>query len=42
LIITGAASILIIVAASFVLADVVVVKAIGLGLAIVVFVDVTL
>jgi RND superfamily putative drug exporter len=42
LIITGAASILIIVAASFVLADVVVVKAIGLGLAIAVFVDVTL
>jgi RND superfamily putative drug exporter len=42
LIITGAASILIVVAASFVLADVVVVKAIGLGLAIAVFVDVTL
>jgi RND superfamily putative drug exporter len=42
LIITGAASILIIVAASFVLADVVVVKAIGLGLAIAVLVDVTL
>ncbi len=42
LIITGAASILIIVASSFVLADVVVVKAIGLGLAIAVFVDVTL
>jgi putative drug exporter of the RND superfamily len=42
LIITGAASILIIVAASFVLADVVVVKAIGLGLAIAIFVDVTL
>jgi RND superfamily putative drug exporter len=42
LIITGAASILIIVALSFVLADVVVVKAIGLGLAIAVFVDVTL
>ena len=42
LIITGAASILIVVAASFVLADVVVVKAIGLGLAIAVLVDVTL
>lgn len=42
LIITGAASILIIVASSFVLADVVVVKAIGLGLAIAVLVDVTL
>jgi RND superfamily putative drug exporter len=42
LIITGAASILIIVAGSFVLADVVVVKAIGLGLAIAVLVDVTL
>jgi putative drug exporter of the RND superfamily len=42
LIITGAASILIVVAGSFVLADVVVVKAIGLGLAIAVFVDVTL
>ncbi len=42
LIITGAASILIVVAASFILADVVVVKAIGLGLAIAVFVDVTL
>jgi RND superfamily putative drug exporter len=42
LIITGAASILVVVAASFVLADVVVVKAIGLGLAIAVFVDVTL
>lgn len=42
LIITGAASILVIVAGSFVLADVVVVKAIGLGLAIAVFVDVTL
>jgi RND superfamily putative drug exporter len=41
-IITGAAGILIVVAASFVLADVVVVKAIGLGLAIAVFVDVTL
>ena len=42
MIITGAAGILIVVAASFVLADVVVVKAIGLGLAIAVFVDVTL
>ena len=42
LIITGAAAILIVVAASFVLADVVVVKAIGLGLAIAIFVDVTL
>ncbi len=42
LIITGAAAILIVVAGSFVLADVVVVKAIGLGLAIAVFVDVTL
>lgn len=42
LIITGAASILMVVAASFILADVVVVKAIGLGLAIAVFVDVTL
>ena len=42
LIITGAAGILIVVAASFVLADVVVVKAIGLGLAIAIFVDVTL
>lgn len=42
MIITGAAAILIVVAASFVLADVVVVKAIGLGLALAVFVDVTL
>jgi RND superfamily putative drug exporter len=42
LIITGAAAILIVVASSFVLADVIVVKAIGLGLAIAVFVDVTL
>ena len=42
MIITGAAGILIVVAGSFVLADVVVVKAIGLGLAIAVFVDVTL
>ncbi len=42
LIITGAAAILIVVAASFVLADVVVVKAIGLGLAIAIFIDVTL
>jgi len=42
LIITGAAGILIVVAASFVLADVVVVKAVGLGLALAVFVDVTL
>ena len=42
MIITGAGGILIVVAASFVLADVVVVKAIGLGLAIAVFVDVTL
>ncbi|MEX0763474.1 MAG: MMPL family transporter [Dehalococcoidia bacterium] len=42
LIITGAAAILIVVAASFVAADVVLVKAIGLGLAIAVFVDVTL
>ena len=42
LIITGAAAILIVVAGSFVLADVVVVKAIGLGLAIAVLVDVTL
>ena len=42
MIITGAAGILIVVAASFVLADVVVVKAIGLWLAIAVFVDVTL
>lgn len=42
MIITGAAAILIVVAGSFVLADVVVVKAIGLGLAIAVFVDVTL
>ena len=42
MIITGAAGILIVVAASFVLADVVVVKAIGLGLAIAVFVDVPL
>jgi len=42
LIITGAASILIIVAGSFVLADVVIVKAIGLSLAIAVLVDVTL
>lgn len=41
-IITGAAAILIVVASSFVLADVVVVKTIGLGLAIAVFVDVTL
>ena len=42
LIITGAAAILIVVAASFVLADVIVIKAIGLGLAIAIFVDVTL
>ena len=42
LIITGAAAILIVVAGSFVLANVVVVKAIGLGLAIAVLVDVTL
>jgi len=42
LIITSAAGILIVVAASFVLADVVVVKAVGLGLALAVFVDVTL
>lgn len=42
LIITGAAAILIVVAASFVLADVIVVKAIGLGLAIAIFIDVTL
>lgn len=42
LIITGAAAILVVVAGSFVLADVVVVKAIGLGLAIAVLVDVTL
>ncbi|MCZ6539177.1 MAG: MMPL family transporter [Chloroflexi bacterium] len=42
MIITGAAGILIVVAASFVLADIVVVKAVGLGLAIAVFVDVTL
>ena len=41
-IITGAAAILIVVASSFIIADVVVVKAIGLGLAIAVFVDVTL
>ena len=42
LIITGAAAILIVVAASFVLADVIVVKAIGLGLAIAIFMDVTI
>ena len=42
LIITGAAAILIVVAGSFVLANVVVVKAIGLGLAIAVVVEVTL
>lgn len=42
LIITGAAAILIVVASSFVLADVIVVKAIGLGLAIAIFIDVTL
>jgi RND superfamily putative drug exporter len=42
LIITGAAAILIVVAASFVLADVIVVKSIGLGLAIAIFMDVTI
>jgi RND superfamily putative drug exporter len=41
-IITGAASILIVVALSFLVADVVLVKAIGLGLAIAIFVDVTI
>ncbi|MDP6821713.1 MAG: MMPL family transporter [Dehalococcoidia bacterium] len=41
-IITGAASILIVVALSFMVADVVLVKAIGLGLAIAIFVDVTI
>jgi RND superfamily putative drug exporter len=41
LIITGAAAILIVVAASFIAADIVIVKAIGLGLALAVFVDVT-
>lgn len=42
LIITGAAAILIVVAASFVTADIVIVKAIGVGLAFAVFVDVTI
>ncbi|MFW6174290.1 MAG: MMPL family transporter [Chloroflexota bacterium] len=41
-IITGAAAILIVVALSFLVADVVLVKAIGLGLAIAVFIDVTI
>jgi len=41
-IITGAASILIVVSLSFLVADVVLVKAIGLGLAIAIFVDVTI
>lgn len=41
-IITGAAAILIVVALSFLVADVVLVKAIGLGLAIAIFVDVTI
>ena len=41
-IITGAAAILIVVASSFLVADVVLVKAIGLGLAIAIFVDVTI
>ncbi len=41
LIITGAAAILVVVAASFVAADIVIVKAIGLGLALAVFVDAT-
>jgi len=41
-IITGAASILIVVALSFLVADVVLVKAVGLGLAIAIFVDVTI
>ena len=42
LIITGAASILIIVASAFVLADVLVVQMIGFGLALAIFIDVTL
>jgi RND superfamily putative drug exporter len=42
LIITGAAAILVVVAGSFVAADIVIVKAIGLGLALAVFVDVTI
>ncbi len=42
LIITGAAAILIVVATSFIAADIVIVKAIGLGLALAVFVDVTI
>ncbi|MDA1258656.1 MAG: MMPL family transporter, partial [Chloroflexi bacterium] len=41
-IITGAAAILIVVSASFLVADVVLVKAVGLGLAIAIFVDVTI
>ena len=41
-IITGAASILNVVSLSFLVADVVLVKAIGLGLAIAIFVDVTI
>ncbi len=41
-IITGAAAILIVVAATFVAADIIIVKAIGLGLAIAIFVDATL
>ncbi len=42
LIITGAGAILILVAAGFVAADIVMIKAIGLGLAIAVFVDITI
>ena len=42
LIITGAAAILIVVATSFIAADIVIVKAIGLGLALAVLVDVTI
>jgi len=42
LIITGAGAILVVVAASFLAADIVIVKAVGLGLALAVFVDVTI